>query len=506
MLQHAARYLADQDWVKTDSMKTIENTAVPIIQLVAQMPLQPLQASSPPSEKAPEENVPIGLHSPRDCLSDENAPPGQTLVHGMSAPEGVAGEERGLGNSSGDLLSHPVRSLSAPGAESSVGNGLLGQRPSQEGVQTPLETVPPAGGAAQHPGAEKQIRGCQLSGASDILSSVDKGSSSLSGRSSGKEASEGGWSAEGAKMSAEAALRRPLANDRGTPASDGGLDSGIIDSEGVTASSEESETGFRENGGAHVPQIQGEMMRAHAEADLGGPGVGALRGDTVGICSLGADTAAGSVGAFSAEPGVSTSAMDTSAIVGLELPGAGSQSGREGARADVSADVGADAGTLERRASDAGDLEGDQMSTLRGLELRERERAQNSCLKEGGKLQPNVMKSAGARHVPLIRTRADVDQLERGHVEGAHSPGDQERRLVKLDISFEGVQHTGSRTTDLVGFYTSETTEMKSYTTPRCCLSLVFSAFAFPVETRCLPMLPDTNKGSYASIAGARPE
>ncbi|XP_024525198.1 uncharacterized protein LOC112344551 isoform X1 [Selaginella moellendorffii] len=34
-LQHAARYLADQDWVKSDSLKTIENTTIPIIMLVA---------------------------------------------------------------------------------------------------------------------------------------------------------------------------------------------------------------------------------------------------------------------------------------------------------------------------------------------------------------------------------------------------------------------------------------------------------------------------------------
>lgn len=459
MLQHAARYLADQDWVKTDSMKTIENTAVPIIQLVAQMPLQPLQASSPPSEKAPEESVP-GLHSPRDGLSDENVPPlmseqtpSQTLVHGMSAPEGVTGEERGSGNSSGDHLSHPARSLSAPGAETSVRNGPLGQLPSKEGVQTPLETVPfaeIAGGAARHPGLAKQIRRCQ-SDASDVLSSVDKASSSLSGRSAVLTCGEGGRSAEGAK--AEAALRRPLGNDRGASASDGGLDSGMIDSEKLAVSSEESETGFREKGGAHVHRIriQGELMHARAEADLGYPEVGLARGDTAGVCSLGADTAAGSGRAFSAEPGVTTSARDPSPVVGSELSGAG---GREGARADVSANVGADVGTLERRASDAGDLEGNQMSVLRGLELRERERAQDAAPKEGGpgKLQPNVMKSGGGRHVPLIRTRADVDQLERGHMEGAHSPADQERRLVKLDISFEGVQHTGSRTTDLVGF------------------------------------------------------
>jgi hypothetical protein len=28
VLQHAARYLANQEWVKNDSLKTVENTAV----------------------------------------------------------------------------------------------------------------------------------------------------------------------------------------------------------------------------------------------------------------------------------------------------------------------------------------------------------------------------------------------------------------------------------------------------------------------------------------------
>ncbi|KAL2642470.1 hypothetical protein R1flu_010057 [Riccia fluitans] len=35
-LQHAARYLADQEWVKSDSLKTVENTLVPIISLIAE--------------------------------------------------------------------------------------------------------------------------------------------------------------------------------------------------------------------------------------------------------------------------------------------------------------------------------------------------------------------------------------------------------------------------------------------------------------------------------------
>ncbi|GMH17223.1 hypothetical protein Nepgr_019064 [Nepenthes gracilis] len=38
-LQHAARYLANQEWVKADSVKTVENTAIPIIMLVVEVPL-----------------------------------------------------------------------------------------------------------------------------------------------------------------------------------------------------------------------------------------------------------------------------------------------------------------------------------------------------------------------------------------------------------------------------------------------------------------------------------
>ncbi|ONK59009.1 uncharacterized protein A4U43_C08F2030 [Asparagus officinalis] len=37
-LQHAARYLGNQDWVRNDSLKTIENTAIPIIMLVVEVP------------------------------------------------------------------------------------------------------------------------------------------------------------------------------------------------------------------------------------------------------------------------------------------------------------------------------------------------------------------------------------------------------------------------------------------------------------------------------------
>ncbi|PIN10756.1 Polynucleotide adenylyltransferase [Handroanthus impetiginosus] len=37
-LQHAARYLANQEWVKSDSLKIVENTAIPIIMLVVEVP------------------------------------------------------------------------------------------------------------------------------------------------------------------------------------------------------------------------------------------------------------------------------------------------------------------------------------------------------------------------------------------------------------------------------------------------------------------------------------
>ncbi|KAJ0112454.1 hypothetical protein Patl1_00187 [Pistacia atlantica] len=37
-LQHAARYLGNQEWVKNDSLKTVENTAIPIIMLVVEVP------------------------------------------------------------------------------------------------------------------------------------------------------------------------------------------------------------------------------------------------------------------------------------------------------------------------------------------------------------------------------------------------------------------------------------------------------------------------------------
>ncbi|MQL99556.1 hypothetical protein Taro_032283 [Colocasia esculenta] len=45
-LQHGARYLANQDWVKSDSLKTIENTAIPLIMLIAEVPHDAIDSSA----------------------------------------------------------------------------------------------------------------------------------------------------------------------------------------------------------------------------------------------------------------------------------------------------------------------------------------------------------------------------------------------------------------------------------------------------------------------------
>ncbi|XP_021864272.2 uncharacterized protein [Spinacia oleracea] len=46
-LQHAARYLGNQEWVKADSLKTVENTAIPIIMLVVDVPHDIVTAAAP---------------------------------------------------------------------------------------------------------------------------------------------------------------------------------------------------------------------------------------------------------------------------------------------------------------------------------------------------------------------------------------------------------------------------------------------------------------------------
>ncbi|XP_024637780.1 uncharacterized protein [Medicago truncatula] len=55
-LQHAARYLANQEWVKNDSLKTVENTAIPIIMLVVEVPQDVITSSAPTLHSLKEES------------------------------------------------------------------------------------------------------------------------------------------------------------------------------------------------------------------------------------------------------------------------------------------------------------------------------------------------------------------------------------------------------------------------------------------------------------------
>ncbi|XP_042016015.1 uncharacterized protein LOC121763991 [Salvia splendens] len=54
-LQHAARYLANQEWVKSDSLKIVENTAIPIIMLVVEVPTDLF--STPSNVQTPKEET-----------------------------------------------------------------------------------------------------------------------------------------------------------------------------------------------------------------------------------------------------------------------------------------------------------------------------------------------------------------------------------------------------------------------------------------------------------------
>ncbi|XP_027112980.1 uncharacterized protein [Coffea arabica] len=56
-LQHAARYLANQEWVKNDSLKIVENTAIPIIMLVVEVPQDLIASSASNGQASKEESV-----------------------------------------------------------------------------------------------------------------------------------------------------------------------------------------------------------------------------------------------------------------------------------------------------------------------------------------------------------------------------------------------------------------------------------------------------------------
>ncbi|KAL8542788.1 hypothetical protein ACS0TY_003612 [Phlomoides rotata] len=64
-LQHAARYLANQEWVKSDSLKIVENTAIPIIMIVVEVPPDLISTQS---------NVQTPNEEASKAASDENKP------------------------------------------------------------------------------------------------------------------------------------------------------------------------------------------------------------------------------------------------------------------------------------------------------------------------------------------------------------------------------------------------------------------------------------------------
>ncbi|KAL8129127.1 hypothetical protein V2J09_018282 [Rumex salicifolius] len=58
-LQHAARYLANQEWVKSDSLKTVENTAIPIIMLVVDVPYDFVTTNASSSQRLPNKTTQV---------------------------------------------------------------------------------------------------------------------------------------------------------------------------------------------------------------------------------------------------------------------------------------------------------------------------------------------------------------------------------------------------------------------------------------------------------------
>ncbi|KAJ6675543.1 POLY(A) RNA polymerase [Salix viminalis] len=69
-LQHAARYLANQEWVKNDSLKTVENTAIPVIMLVVEVPTDLITAAASNVQSPKEE--PIHLTGEHDSQVHSN--------------------------------------------------------------------------------------------------------------------------------------------------------------------------------------------------------------------------------------------------------------------------------------------------------------------------------------------------------------------------------------------------------------------------------------------------
>uniref|UniRef100_A0A453SYK4 Polymerase nucleotidyl transferase domain-containing protein n=1 Tax=Aegilops tauschii subsp. strangulata TaxID=200361 RepID=A0A453SYK4_AEGTS len=68
-LQHAARCLGNQDWVRSDSLKTIENTAIPVIMLVAQVPCDINMSNEYPSVLDSSQEISVNV------LGEQGSPP-----------------------------------------------------------------------------------------------------------------------------------------------------------------------------------------------------------------------------------------------------------------------------------------------------------------------------------------------------------------------------------------------------------------------------------------------
>lgn len=77
-LQHAARYLANQEWVKNDSLKTVENTAIPIIMLVVEVPCYLVSTATsnvqPLKDQSTCTDVDRGNRVSSDMIEDSSSP------------------------------------------------------------------------------------------------------------------------------------------------------------------------------------------------------------------------------------------------------------------------------------------------------------------------------------------------------------------------------------------------------------------------------------------------
>ncbi|XP_063947905.1 uncharacterized protein LOC108218607 isoform X2 [Daucus carota subsp. sativus] len=75
-LQHAARYLANQEWVKSDSLKIVENTAIPIIMVVVEVPCDLVVTHLPISK----EEQPIQVSNEHDKISSTDTDVSESSV------------------------------------------------------------------------------------------------------------------------------------------------------------------------------------------------------------------------------------------------------------------------------------------------------------------------------------------------------------------------------------------------------------------------------------------